>query len=195
MNIFTSLRPQFHQVILPLIVVLLSFFALVFNVDNLHFERDLLLNGELWRGVTSHFLHTNINHFLLNISTVILLWALHGHYYTIVNYSVLFLVCAVTTTFGVYVYSPEITSYVGLSGVLHGVFIWGAFKDIQYKDKTGYVLLIGVVAKVIHEQLFGSSDDIATLISANVAIDAHLWGMIGGIFVAVVTLLTVPKKA
>lgn len=177
---FTSLPTQKHQFILPLIVILLSLLAFIFNSEHLHFQRDVFINGEYWRGFTAHFLHTNLNHLLLNISAVVLLWALHGQFYNRINYLFVFIVCAVTTTFGITIFSPEITQYVGLSGILHGLFIWGTIKDIQHKDKTGYLLLAAILLKVLYEQLMGPSAEVAKLISATVAIDAHLWGMIGG---------------
>ena len=110
-----SLPTQKHQLLLPLVVILLSFLAFIFNSEYFHFQRDLFIYGEYWRGFTAHFLHTNLNHLLLNISAVILLWALHGQFYTKINYLFVFVICAVTTTFGVYVFSPEIMQYVGLS--------------------------------------------------------------------------------
>lgn len=193
MHIIKSLPLKKHQVALPLLVVIISTIGIFWGFDALTFQRDLFINGEFWRGFTGHFLHTNFNHYALNISAVVLLWALHGQYYNLINYSLVFIVSAITTTFGVYLYSPEITQYVGLSGILHGVFIWGAIKDIEHKEKTGVILLIAVIGKVVYEQLYGASDNVASLISANVAIDAHLWGMIGGGVVGLFSLFKLTK--
>lgn len=190
---FKSLPLQRQQFVLPLCVVLLSLLAYFVESNLFHFQRDLFIDGEFWRGFTGHFLHTNLNHLLLNLAAVMLLWVLHGHFYTYKNYVTVFIVSAITTTFGIYVYSPEIMQYVGLSGVLHGFFMWGALKDIQHKDKTGYLLLIGVIGKVAYEQVVGPSEDVARLISATVAVDAHLWGMIGGALVGLVSLFYVVK--
>ena len=44
-------------------------------------------------------------------------------------------------------------SYVGLSGALHGLFTWGALKDISSKTKGGWLLLIGVWLKIITNSL------------------------------------------
>ena len=189
-----SLPIKKHQIALPLLVIVLSTLAFFFDSDALPFNRDLFIQGEFWRGFTGHFLHTNFNHYALNISAVVLLWALHGQYYNFINYSIVFVVSAITTSFGVYFYSPEITQYVGLSGVLHGIFIWGAIKDIEHHDKTGFILLIAVIGKVIHEQVNGASESVASLISANVAIDAHLWGMFGGAMIGLVSLIRYYKS-
>ena len=42
------------------------------------------------------------------------------------------------------------------------------------------MLAAGIVLKVLYEQLFGASFDTIELIDADVAIDAHLWGVLGG---------------
>ena len=65
--------------------------------------------------------------------------------------------------------------------MLHGIFVFGAILDIRYKDKTGYLLFIGVWLKIAHEQFYGASKQVSTMIDANVAIDAHLWGAVGGL--------------
>ncbi|MEP7766379.1 hypothetical protein, partial [Sanguibacter sp. 26GB23] len=52
--------------------------------------------------------------------------------------------------------------------------------------KTGWLLLIGILIKVGHEQIFGASQDIADLINATVAIDAHLFGTISGLTIIVI---------
>ncbi len=175
-----------HSVIV-LAISLLALLAQLFyqeSHDVFAYQRDLIAQGQVWRIFTGHLLHTNSYHLLLNLSALWLLWALHGHYYHYGNYAVLLIFSALITSLGLYLFSPELTSYVGLSGILHGVFIWGAITDIRQQEKTGYLLLLGVILKVAHEQFYGADQSIAQLIDANVAIDAHLWGCIGGLIVS-----------
>lgn len=181
----TTVKPSFvtPSLLVVILICTVSVFAYLFDEQMssvLVYHHALINNGEWWRVFTGHFLHTNNYHLGLNVSALLLLWALHGKYYTVINYSLLFIFCALVTSLGLFFGSPELTQYVGLSGILHGVFVWGAVMDISHKDKTGYLLLLGVTAKIIHEQWAGPSDDIAQLINATVAIDAHLWGAIGG---------------
>ena len=176
----------------PLLVLILAFICFIFDVqiaDTLIYNRDLVMSGEYWRLITGHFLHSNANHFMLNGAAVLLLWALHGHYYNQKNYCLTFLTSAVICGLGVYWFSEDIALYVGLSGVLHGFFVWGALSDIKYKEKTGYLLLIGVVLKIAHEQVYGASADVELLIGASVATDAHLYGAIGGVLAFILSYL------
>ncbi len=170
--------------LLVVTIALLAIVAYWFSdeVDPLFvYQYQLINQGELWRAFTGHFLHTNGIHLLLNLAALILLWALHGHFYTLKNYGLLFITSALICSAGLFYFSPQIQQYVGLSGVLHGIFIFGAIMDIRHQDKTGYLLFIGVWLKIAHEQFYGASEQVSTLIDANVAIDAHLWGAIGGL--------------
>jgi rhomboid family GlyGly-CTERM serine protease len=149
--------------------------------DYLAFDRLQIQQFEWWRLISGNLLHTNINHLLLNLSAVFLLWALHGQYFNLKQYTLMFVILCFTTTLMIYIFTPNLQWYVGLSGVLHGVFLIGAYFDIKQGLKTGWWLLIGVILKVSHEQYFGASQEIADLINASVAIDAHLFGSLSGL--------------
>jgi rhomboid family GlyGly-CTERM serine protease len=180
---FSSFPTNSQQISMPLIVLFISLISFVFDASLSEFfvyQRSLVTQGEVWRIFSGHFFHTNGFHFLLNAAAVVMLWALHGHFYTIKNYLVVFIVSTIICSVGIHWFSPDIKQYVGLSGVLHGLFIWGAIEDIKAKERTGYLLLLGVILKIAHEQYYGASEDVASLIGANVAINAHLWGAIGG---------------
>ena len=181
---FRSLPLAFNHFIVPLIVGIISIIAYLFDAlisDFLVYQLDAINNGQLWRLLTGHLFHTNGYHLLLNLCALILLWALHGQFYSKINYFLLFILSAVTCSAGLYFFSPDLHQYVGLSGVLHGIFIFGALSDIKYKDKTGYLLFAGAWLKILHEQIYGASSDVVNLIEANVAVDAHLWGAVGGL--------------
>ncbi|NMP16753.1 rhombosortase [Thalassotalea sp. Y01] len=150
-------------------------------IDQLIYHRDLIAQGEWWRLLTGHFAHTNTNHLLLNLAGLTMLWALHGEHYRHHTYAISITVAALVCSIGMYFLSPDTVRYVGLSGVLHGIFVWGAIKDIHKGWRSGYLLLIGVWAKIAYEQLAGSSADVEKLINARVAIEAHLYGAIGGL--------------
>ena len=178
-------------------IFLLAILAWLFNEtvsERLVYQRQLINQGELWRLFTGHFLHTNLNHLLLNLTALVLLWLLHGHFYSVKNYSLLFITSALICSVGLFYGAPDVQQYVGLSGVLHGIFMFGAIMDIRHQDKTGYLLLTGVWLKIAYEQLYGASEQISSLINATVAIDAHLWGAVGGLLFSC-GYLVVNKKA
>lgn len=180
------------QFIGPLLVFILALLAFIFDQqisDLLIYDRNMIIAGEYWRLLTGHFFHSNGNHFMLNVAAVALLWALHGQYYHVKSYLIIFFVSAVVCSLGILWFAEDIAFYVGLSGVLHGFFVWGALMDIKHHEKTGYLLLIGVIAKILHEQFYGASADVEILIGASVATDAHLYGAIGGLMVFIASYI------
>lgn len=184
--------------LLVVTITLLAMLAYLFNDEVAPlfvYQHQLISQGELWRGFTGHFFHTNAIHLLLNLTALVLLWALHGNFYTLKNYSLLFITSALICSAGLFYFSPDVQQYVGLSGVLHGIFIFGAIMDIRHKDKTGYLLLIGVLLKITHEQFYGASEQVTTLIDATVAIDAHLWGAVGGLLFSCGYVLVIKSSA
>jgi len=178
----------FIIILLSIIVFIGEYFLGELFTNTLVYNRVLISEGEIWRLFSGHILHTNGYHLLLNLAAIFMLWALHGRFYSLKNYTVLFLFCSVTTSIGLYYFDPTLTQYVGLSGVLHGVFVFGALMDIRAKDKTGYLLFIGVWLKIAHEQFYGASTDVSNLIDASVAVNAHLFGALGGLLFSVIYL-------
>jgi rhomboid family GlyGly-CTERM serine protease len=173
----------------PLLLIILCSVLFLLEPQTSHylaFDRMQIQQFQWWRLVTGNLLHTNTNHLLLNLTAVALLWALHGQYFTLANYTLMFFVLCISTTLLIYGFAEQLQWYVGLSGVLHGVFLIGAYFDIKQGMKTGWLLLLGVLVKVGHEQIFGASQDIADLINATVAIDAHLFGTLSGLVIILI---------
>lgn len=171
----------------PLLILLLA--GLLYGLEPwsqkyLQYDRLLIQDGQWWRLLTGHLLHTNFNHLLLNSAGVLLLWALHGQYYQYRRYLLFMLICGLGCSLGLYLFSVQLIWYVGLSGVLHGLFAWGAAMDIRHGIKSGWLLLLGLWVKVLYEQWVGPSAEVAELIGANVAIDAHLCGAATGTVLA-----------
>lgn len=188
LNLPLSLRFSLAPLLLILTCIAL-YLAEPISSSWLAYERIDIQQGELWRLISGNVLHTNLNHLMLNCAAVVLLWALHGQYFRFMHYcSVLILLCLITTTL-LYCLSPQLLNYVGLSGVLHGLFVIGAYYDIKNNLRSGWLLLVGVLGKIIYEQWFGASPEVAALINANVAIDAHLFGGISGLMVIFILYL------
>ncbi|MFT5719662.1 MAG: rhomboid family GlyGly-CTERM serine protease [Oleiphilaceae bacterium] len=180
-----SLPVARQQYLAPFLILLSALIAFFFEQqlgEYLIYKRPLVDQGEWWRFISAHFFHTNLYHFLLNIAALTLLWALQGHLYTIKSYLSVFFFSAFISCLGVHYFSPNLSQYVGLSGALHGIFIWSALQEIKHKEKVGYLLLLGIVLKISFEQFYGASADLSEIIAAKVAINAHLWGVIGGTF-------------
>ncbi len=165
----------------------LLFVALVFILELLKPASATLLgflpqhisDGQWWRVITGQMLHTNLNHTLLNVAGIALLWALHGEYYTTKHYFFVVLVSLILVGIPlVFIYSE--THYAGLSGIIHALLIYGASIDIRNRINSGWLIFVGVWAKALYEIYFGSAMATSELIEARVAVEAHLAGVISG---------------
>lgn len=168
----------------PLIVGIIALVLYLFEPASnalLAYDRYALQGWETWRVITGNLVHTNGYHLLLNLAGLTLLWLLFAEHFSIFLFLKIFIWCCLGTSLGIYWYSPDLIWYAGLSGALHGVFAWGACRDITKNIFSGWLLLLGVLVKVIYEQFAGSATSMAELIDANVAVDAHLYGTVSGI--------------
>ena len=165
----------------PLLLILLSFSFEILSLNPLlEFDRSLIIQGEFWRVFTGQFVHSNWYHLLLNCGGIVLIWALHAEHTSPKRYAFNILFLALFCGLGLFFFYPQTHIYTGLSGLLHGVIVFGAIKDISVGMKSGYMLFIGVWLKILWEQYSGPSAEVGALIDARVAIEAHLIGVIGG---------------
>lgn len=145
---------------------------------------ERVLQGELWRVLTGQLLHTNTNHLLLNLSGLLLVWALHGEHYRPTHLMAITVLSLIMIGILLLFYA-QYHHYAGFSGVLHALLIYGAILDVVKQDKTGWLLLGGIAFKVAYENIFGASSDTEAMIGAAVATEAHLIGVIVGCFLAI----------
>ncbi|HKU88562.1 MAG TPA: rhombosortase [Steroidobacteraceae bacterium] len=145
------------------------------------YQRTAIGAGEWWRVITAHFVHLDANHALLNTFGLVLMWALFARDYSPLRWVAIYLVSSLTISFGLYVFDPHVEWYVGASGALHGVMTAGTLAHLRRRDLDGWILAAFILAKLSYEQIAGSMPFAG---SANTLVDAHLYGAIGGLALA-----------
>lgn len=176
--------------------VLISAICAIFMLLPDHISSTLVLNseglanGQLWRLFTGHFVHTNVWHFALNLAGLWLTWLLFFEHYTVPRIIFAILICTIGLSLVLLVTDNLVHMkwYAGLSGTLHGLFAFALALELLKKRMTTYLLIIFGTAKLLYEQMGGSTQSTADLIGANVAIDAHLWGAILGVLAGYVVI-------
>ncbi|MBW8184800.1 rhombosortase [Shewanella nanhaiensis] len=167
------------------VLVLLTLCAIGFyyaGLDNeLAYRRSEITAGEYWRLFSGNLLHTNGWHLAMNLAGLWVIILLHQQYYRSLGFALIFILLCWLQGIGLYLFYPGLVGYVGLSGMLHGLFVYGALKDISVGMRSGYLLLVGVIVKVAYEQWFGASEQVTEMIGARVATEAHLVGVVTGI--------------
>jgi rhomboid family GlyGly-CTERM serine protease len=147
----------------------------------LSYQRAAIASGEWWRVLTAHFVHLDANHAMLNGLGLVLMWALFARDYSPLRWLAIYLVSSLCISLGLYVFDPRIEWYVGASGALHGVMTAGTLAHLRRRDLDGWILAAFIVAKLSYEQIAGQMPFSG---AANTVVDAHLYGAIGGLALA-----------
>jgi len=180
---------SFQWSLLVFVVVLIILHFLPENLRSV-LEYHRAQPVQVWRALTGHLLHSNHWHLVMNLGALLLMLMLHQLYYSVKSFVFLLLVGCVGISLLLFLFSPDIHIYVGLSGWLHCFITVGALLDIKHKIQSGWLILLGVIAKVAYEQWQGPDAELAALIDANVAIDAHLYGVICGLLLGFVFVIS-----
>ncbi|HAW92710.1 MULTISPECIES: rhombosortase [unclassified Arsukibacterium] len=173
-------KPGFGPCCLLLLLVILAF-LLPESIQHIFaYQRVEIASGEVWRLISGHLLHSNLYHLLLNGGGLLVIMLLHAGYQRQLALIWQLLFNALFISGMMYWLQADIQRYVGLSGVLHGMLFFGALLDIKTGKTGGMLLTLGILAKIGYEQYQGPDLQLSQLISATVAIDAHLYGVIAG---------------
>jgi rhomboid family GlyGly-CTERM serine protease len=158
--------------------------------ETLRYQRVAILEGEFWRLLSGHLTHLGWSHLLLNLAGLALIWALVGEYLTFAAWLLLLLSCALFDGIGLLLFNPEVQWYVGLSGVLHGLFLAGSLAGVVSGKRDSLLLVVALIVKLSWEQLAGPLPGSEASAGGPVVVDAHLYGAVaGGITVALFLLV------
>ena len=170
--------------ILILVLGLLNHFSLIDSniLLSLRYDRDGIHKHEYWCLLSGHLVHLNLMHTLMNLGALALLIIL---FWKDMSYradlsALVFSILGINI--GLYFLNPELTYYVGFSGVLHGLFLYYFLKTFPQHNKISIFAISLITAKIVWEQSpWGDTSETAKLIGGNVAIMAHLYGGIFGL--------------
>lgn len=150
----------------------------------LRFERGPIDDGELWRLITGHFVHLGLTHFLLNSAGLVLVWILVGRGFAFLEWLAIIAGSIAAIDIGLWIFSPELEWYVGLSGLLHGMLVGGILANWGERRSEALILGLVIAAKLAYEQLLGPLPGSEGTSGGTVIVDAHLYGVVGGMILA-----------
>ncbi len=181
------MKTPLRNYLLPAIVSLLALLAQSGGekaILLLRYQRDALASGEVWRLMSGHLVHVNWTHLGMNLAGLWLVWQIfypllrQGQWWLVFGASLLVI------DLGLHYFNPQLLWYVGLSGILHGLFAAGAVMMIRERGIRGSLFLLLLVIKLGWEIWQGAMPGSAESIGAAVITDAHLYGAIGGTVMA-----------
>jgi rhomboid family GlyGly-CTERM serine protease len=144
------------------------------------YDRAAVAAGELWRLLTAHLAHLDDRHLGVNLAGLWLLAFLFRHQFTITRALIVTLASMLLIDAGLYFILSGLDWYVGLSGVLHGIWAAGAIGALWVDRQLG-ILSLGLLAlKLGYEQLLGPLPLSGS--ASAVVYQAHLFGACGGSF-------------
>ena len=183
--VLDSLKTHLRQFGFPLILVAVTTLIQLTRLnDLLDFDRGAIQTGAWWLLLTGHLCHLSWQHFLLNNAALLIIWELFYRQYSIIKAGLEFGFLSVAVGLGIYIFNPNVEWYVGLSGVLHGMFVIGIAPELINKNKLSLLVAAGVIGKIAWEQTVGLTTGVL-FAEDSVLVDAHLYGTFGGLFVAI----------
>lgn len=187
-NAFVPTRPQLLALVLTGLCLALQ--AGGESAQELfQFQREGLAQGQLWRLFTGHFIHLGWSHALMNLAALGLLVYLLAEGLEAASLLGLIVASSLAVDAGLWFLQPELEWYVGLSGVLHGLFA-GLLLLQWFCRRERYLWLILLLSvKLGWEGMTGPLPMTADLAGGPVVTVAHLYGALGGVLGAISVIL------
>lgn len=178
-QISARLRQLWPLLLTGLLIVVAAFGGDLARLE-LRYDKAAVTSGQYWRLISGHFVHLGWQHMLLNLAGLSLVILLFSREYRAGQWLILIAVCIAAISAGFVVFRPDLVWYVGLSGVLHGLFLAGAIRWISRGEPEGYVLAIFLAGKLVFEQVNGALPLSVASAGGAVIVDAHLYGAVAG---------------
>ncbi|PTQ90992.1 rhombosortase [Agitococcus lubricus] len=154
------------------------------------YQRPLIEAGHYYLLLTGHFVHLNTIHLGLNTLGLILVLLLFDRVYRWYEWLAWLFSSAIAVSLMMYYCLPTVTYYVGLSAVLHSLYVAGAMRLLLTPERQfAGVLLVLVSIKLFVENM-GMGDSLtARLIDGHVLTESHLFGAIFAFFASIGVLI------
>ena len=142
-------------------------------------------NGEIWRLATAHLVHLSHRHMVMNLLGIALVAATLSPVLTLGGLVRATLASAATISLGWMVLRAPEASYVGFSGITHGLFAWGGLVLVAQRPRWfGWLVLGALAAKLGHEALLGPVPGASAAIGGRISLLSHALGTLGGALAA-----------
>jgi rhomboid family GlyGly-CTERM serine protease len=149
----------------------------------LEYDRSALPAGQWWRLLTAHFVHLNTRHLLFNLAGFALLWGLFVRSLDALHWILIVVISMLAIDAGLWFLNPQVLWYVGLSGVLHGLWSAGAWSQFRRRNPRSALPLLLLISKLGYEHWRGGS---AVIEDLPVVTNAHVYGALGGLLPAMI---------
>lgn len=163
-------------------------------IEALRYDRAAIAAGEWYRLITGNLVHLPGNtiewqgfrfhgpwHLFLNELGVLVLVLLCPERLSAAVWARRVILLGLGMSLGLYFFAPSLRWYVGLSGVMHGLFLLGLMPQALKKDIVALGCIVYLLGKLGYELYAGAPVSDEQAIGGKVALDSHLWGAISGL--------------
>ncbi len=137
---------------------------------------QILHNAQWWRVLTGSFVHLGWYHCALNALGLVVLVLLCPEALSGWVWARRVGVLAAVMSFCLLAFEPGLRNYVGMSGVIHGLFVLGLMPQVLKRDLIAAGCLAYLVGKIGWELIAGGPVSDETALGGRVVVESHLFG-------------------
>lgn len=178
-KIFSEKKPVATYVLI-ILNILIYLYSVLYDVDfTLAFANnyELIQKGEIYRLITSMFLHADIFHLFFNMYALYILGPQVERYYGRFKFLLIYFLSGILGSVFSCVFMGVDSFSLGASGALFGLFGSIAYFTYYYRATLQGLLRSQIIPTLIVNLIIG-------LMFPNISLSAHIGGLIGGILVS-----------
>jgi rhomboid family GlyGly-CTERM serine protease len=150
--------------------------------DALRYDAGAIAAGQWWRLLTGNFVHLGWWHLFLNEMGLLVLLLLCPERLAWSVWLRRLAFIGIGMTASLYFFVPSTHWYVGMSGVIHGLFLLGLGRQIvDRRDLIAAGCLAYLVGKIAWEMVAGVPVSDETAIGGKVLVESHLYGSLSAL--------------
>lgn len=153
----------------------------------LRYDRAAVAAGEWWRLFSGNLVHLGYWHLLLNVLSLVLLVLLCPERLSPAEWLRRLLLIGTGMSLCLYFFAPAVLTYVGLSGLVYGLFALGLGRQALRRDEIAIVCLVFLAARITWELVMGAPASETELIGGGVVAESHLYGICSALVYALAT--------
>jgi len=154
----------------------------------LRFDRAAIAQGEWWRMLSDNFVHLGAWHLFLNLLSLVLLVMLCPEVLSPLEWCRRVILIGVGMSLGLYWFVPHLPTYVGLSGLIYGLFALGLGRQALRRDKIAIAACVFLAARIGWELIVGAPASEQRLVGGSIVGESHLYGVISALIYGAVAL-------
>ncbi len=176
-SLYSSRRVWLPPATLMLLMLLVELFGDAGRAA-LAFDRGQIAAGEWYRFLTGNLAHLGWYHWFLNELGLVVLVLLcpEALPWRVWLRRLIWLSLGMTAC--LYLFVPDLHNYVGMSGVIHGLFVLGLMPQVLKRDLIALGCLLYLLGKIGWELYAGAAVSDEAAIGGRVATESHFFGVV-----------------